>query len=160
MGTCTGLAERLGVDLSRLVLIPDPGPRWLAVAATVAEVLPVIAVRPSSRVSDGDVSRLAARLRDRGSVLLVQGAWPQAEAVLEIERPSWSGLGRGHGYLSGREVTVRSSSRRWPVARTGRMLLPGADGTIQSAPPAGVLAPVAERPHDVDRFAPLLEAVG
>ena len=153
-------AERLGVDLSRLVLIPDPGPRWLAVAATVAEVLPVIAVRPSSRVSDGDVSRLAARLRDRGSVLLVQGAWPQAEAVLEIERPSWSGLGRGHGYLSGREVTVRSSSRRWPVARTGRMLLPGADGTIQSAPPAGVLAPVAERPHDVDRFAPLLEAVG
>ncbi len=39
-------AERLGVDLSRLVLIPEPGPRWLAVTATIAEVLPVVAVRP------------------------------------------------------------------------------------------------------------------
>src|SRR5262245_49771481 len=33
-------ASQLGVDLSRLVLIPDPGERWLAVAAAVADVLP------------------------------------------------------------------------------------------------------------------------
>src|SRR4051794_7427551 len=36
-------AEGMGVDLSRLVLTPEPGSRWLAVTATVAEVLPVIA---------------------------------------------------------------------------------------------------------------------
>lgn len=121
-------AERSGVDLDRLVLIPDPGPRWLAVTATIAEVLPVVAVRPRSRAANGDVSRLAARLRDRGAVLLVEGAWPQAEATLEVSEPRWSGLGRGHGYVSGREVTVTAHSRRWPSARRERMLLPGAHG--------------------------------
>ena len=127
-------AEKLGVDLSRLVLIPDPGPRWLAVTATISEVLPVVAVRPSGRATDAEVSRLAARLRDRGAVLLVQGPWPQAEAVLEVDDPMWTGLGRGHGYLNGRAVTVTSTSRRWPRARRERLLLPDASGGLAPAP--------------------------
>lgn len=128
-------AESMGVDLSRLVLIPDPGTRWLAVAATIADVLPVVAVRPTGRAPDGEIARLAGRLRDRGAVLLVQGPWPQAEAVLEMGDVSWSGLGRGHGYLAAREVAVTSSSRRWPVSRRGRMLLPDAGGGVAVAPP-------------------------
>lgn len=127
-------AERLGVDLSRLVLIPDPGSRWLAVTATIAEVLPVVAVRPSGRAPDGEIARLAARLRDRGAVLLVQGPWPQAEAVLELDQPEWTGVGRGHGYLASREVTVTASSRRWPRSRRSRLLLPDASGAIAAAP--------------------------
>ena len=126
-------AERLGVDLSRLVLIPEPGPRWLAITATIAEVLPVVAVRPSGRAPDAEISRLAARLRDRGAVLLVQGPWPQAEAVIELDAPEWTGVGRGHGYLSGREVTVTTSSRRWPRPRRSRLLLPDATGAIAAA---------------------------
>ncbi len=127
-------AEGLGVDLSRLVLIPDPGARWLAVTSTVAEVLPVVAVRPSGRAADGELSRLAARLRDRGAVLLVQGPWPQAEAVLEAGEPTWEGVGRGHGYLSGRAVTLTSSSRRWPRSRRARVMLPDAEGHVSAAP--------------------------
>ncbi|MFB8386926.1 hypothetical protein ACFC3F_07285 [Microbacterium sp. NPDC055910] len=127
-------AESMGVDLSRLVLVPDPGRRWLAVAATIADVLPVVAVRPAGRAPDGEIARLAGRLRDRGAVLLVQGPWPQAEAVLEVGDASWTGVGRGHGYLAERTVTVTSASRRWPVARTGRMLLPDAAGTVAAAP--------------------------
>jgi hypothetical protein len=123
-------AERYGLDLDRLVFIPDPGPRWLAVTATIAEVLPVVAVRPPSRVSDKEVARLAARLRERGTVLLVQGAWPQAEAVIDVADPRWTGLGDGHGYLAGRELTVSVTSRRLPGARRVRMLLPAADGTV------------------------------
>lgn len=141
-------AERVGVDLSRLVLIPEPGSRWLAVTATIAEVLPVIAVRPGGRASDGDVSRLAARLRDRGAVLLVQGPWAQAEASIGVADPQWTGLGDGHGYLSGRELTVTVTSRRTPVPRRGRMLLPDVDGTLVSTRPP---SPVAYVP---------LEAVG
>ena len=52
-------AEAIGVDLSRLVLIPDPGRRWLAVTATIAEVLPVVAVRPPARAGDAEMARLA-----------------------------------------------------------------------------------------------------
>jgi hypothetical protein len=132
-------AERYGLDLDRLVFIPDPGPRWLAVTATIAEVLPVVAVRPPSRVSDKEVARMASRLRDRGTVLLVQGAWPQAEAVIDVADPRWSGLGDGHGYLAGRELTVSVTSRRAPTARRARMLLPAADGSIT------LLGPPAER---------------
>ena len=123
-------AERYGLDLERLVFVPDPGPRWLAVTATIAEVLPVVAVRPPARVSDAEVSRLAARLRDRGTVLLVQGAWPQAEATIDVADPRWTGLGHGHGYLAGRELTVSVTHRRSPGVRKARMLLPAADGTV------------------------------
>ncbi|MDN3497563.1 hypothetical protein QL996_16605 [Planococcus sp. APC 4015] len=137
-------AESMGVDLSRLVLIPEPGRRWLAVAATIADVLPVVAVRPAGRAADGEIARLAGRLRDRGAVLLVQGPWPQAEAVLEVGEPSWTGLGRGHGYLAQREVSITSTSRRWPNARRSRVLLPGAGGGVDPAP--GRVAPVESMP--------------
>jgi len=146
-------AEGLGVDLSRLVLIPDPGARWLAVTSTVAEVLPVVAVRPSGRAADGEISRLAARLRDRGAVLLVQGPWPQAEAVIEVGEPAWEGVGRGHGYLSGREVTLTSSSRRWPRSRRAHVMLPDAAGHVSAAPermrPVESLHPAAASSYEV-----------
>lgn len=125
--------EQAGVELERLVLIPDPGPRWLAVVATVAEVMPVVAVRPPARAKDAEVARLGARLRDRGAVLLVQGAWPQAEATLSLSEPMWSGVGSGFGYLSSREVTVTSGSRRWPVPRSSRLVLPARGGGVEAA---------------------------
>lgn len=136
-------AERAGVDLSKLVLIPEPGPRWLAVTATIAEVLPVVAVRPPARAKDGEIARLAARMRERGSVLLVQGTWPQTEAMIDVADPRWSGLGDGYGYLSGRELTVTVSSRRFPVPRQNRMLLPAPDGSVT---PLHDAAPVVSLP--------------
>ena len=69
------------------MLIPDAGSRWLAVTATLAEVLPVVAVRPPARAGDAEMARLGARLRDRGTVLLVQGPWPLAEAMLDVGEP-------------------------------------------------------------------------
>ena len=131
-------AEKLGVALDRLVLIPDPGPRWLAVTATIADVLPVVAVRPPGRAADAEAARLGARLRERGTVLLVQGRWPQTEAALAVSEPEWSGLGSGYGYLDGRRLTVTSTSRRWPVPRKARMLLPAADGTVSVLPDQGM----------------------
>ncbi|WP_424447684.1 hypothetical protein [Microbacterium arborescens] len=133
-------AERAGVDLSRVVLIPDPGARWLAVTSTIADVLPIVAVRPPERAKDSDIAKLAGRLRDRGTVLLVQGPWPQTEAMLDVTDPRWSGLGDGDGYLSDRELTVTVSSRRFPVPRSARMLLPAPDGAISAAPQERALA--------------------
>ncbi len=128
-------AAHSGMDLSRLVLIPDPGPRWLTVAATIADVLPLVAIRPSSRATAGDVSRLAARLRERGSTLLVQGPWPQAEATLEVAEARWSGLGEGWGVLAERELTVTVSAKRSPRPRRGRVLLPASNGRVEAARP-------------------------
>ena len=62
--------------------------------------------------------------------------------------PGWTGLGHGHGYLAGRELTVTVTSRRTPVPRRGRVLLPAIDGALVSTRPP---QPVAYVP---------LEAVG
>ncbi len=51
--------------------------------------------------------------------------------MIDVADPRWSGLGQGHGYLAGRELTVSVSSKRTPTARRARMLLPAADGSIE-----------------------------
>jgi hypothetical protein len=126
-------AEEYGLDLERLVLVPEPGARWFTVASALAEVLPIVAVSPAGRPGEGDVARLAARLRDRGTTLITLGAWPGADALLSVSDPRWRGLGEGHGYLAEREVTVTASSRRFPVPRSTRMLLPDAAGTAAAS---------------------------
>lgn len=129
-------AEQAGVELSRLVLVPTAGERWLTVTSALAEVLPVLAVRPGGRVRDAEAARLSARLRDRGGVLLVDGPWPGSEGVLSTSEPRWSGLGAGHGHLQQRELTVTVTARRSPVPRSARMLLPGPAGSLAAAPDA------------------------
>ncbi|MEN2740278.1 hypothetical protein ABCS02_20980 [Microbacterium sp. X-17] len=126
-------AELAGVALDRLVLVPDPGSRWLAVTAALADVLPVVVVRPVGRVVGAEVARLSARLRDKGTVLVVQGAWPGVEASLEVGEAEWAGLGRGHGHLESRALTVTVRSRRSPAPRRARLLLPDARGDLDAA---------------------------
>lgn len=125
-------AERMGVDLSRLVMIPEPGSRWLAVTATIADVLPVVAMRAPGKVSDADAARLSARLRERDAVLIVQGAWPQAEATLSAQASGWSGVERGHGYVQARTTRVSVRSRRWATPRHADVMLPTPVGRIDA----------------------------
>lgn len=124
----------LGVALDRLILVPEPGARWLSIASSLSEVVPLVAVHPRSRVSDAEVSRLNARLRDRASTLLVTASWPQAEATLRIERTEWLGLGSGWGLLSERIVTLSSSGRRLQHPRRVQVRLPDALGSVTAAP--------------------------
>ncbi|HMS36367.1 MAG TPA: hypothetical protein PKA93_04325 [Arachnia sp.] len=134
-------AQQAGVVLDRLVLVPEPGRRWLSAVAALAEVLGVVAVRPGGAVAPADAARLASRLRDREATLLVVGDWPRAEAVLRVEEPRWSGVGAGHGNLTQREVTLTITSKRMPRPRSARLLLPGPDGQLGQAPTA---APVRD----------------
>jgi len=121
-------AERFGIELERLVLVPDPGRQWLTVAAALADVIPVVAVRPAGRLAPAEASRFAARLRQRGALLLVDGDWPGSDARLELERSDWTGLERGHGHLAEREVVVRVAGRGEVGRGTRRRLrLPAGD---------------------------------
>jgi hypothetical protein len=120
-------AEAMGIDLDRLVLVPHPGDAWLTVTAAIADALGIVVVRPGRAASDGAISKLAGRLRERGSTLLVLGPWPQAEAMISLTESHWSGLGDGHGYLSEREVTITVSSKRGGRPRSGRVMMPDAE---------------------------------
>lgn len=115
-------AAALGIDLERLVLVPDPGEQWLAVTAAIVDVLSVVVTRPSHRMSDAEAARLNARLRQREASMIVLGGWPQSEAALSVGESRWHGLGTGHGYLSGRQVTVTTTSRL--VSSSRRVWLP------------------------------------
>src|SRR4051812_45625784 len=126
-------ARGLGVDLERLVLVPDPGHDWLNVVAALVDALTVVVVRPPGEVTPGEASRLAARLRTRKATLISVGSWPGSEARLEVESNAWTGLGDGEGLLSARQATVVVSGRRVVGGpRRHQLWLPAPDGTIRS----------------------------
>ncbi len=109
-------AAELGVDLDRLVLIPDPGPDVLQVLSVLADGVDIIAVAPPVgsggwAATPARLRVLGARLRQSGAVLLVAGRWPGADLVLDSRIVGWTGLGRGHGRLRDRELVVEVSGR-------------------------------------------------
>jgi len=134
-GAQAALAQ--GIDLDRLVLVPDPGDQWLPVTAALVDVLPAVVLRPSGRISDGDAGRLAARLRKREAALIVLGDWPGAEASLRIVRSEWEGIGEGVGLLRGRRVEVAVESRGLR-SRSRWVRLPGPDAGARISEDAAV----------------------
>ncbi len=139
-----------GVELNRLLLVPGPGPRWLSVVSALSEVIPLIAIRPSAPVREAEMSRLSARLRDRGCTLLIISGglagsngpagsadpWPLSEGSIRVHDPHWRGLGAGWGALEECEVTVTARTRRSPVPQSVRVRLPGSHGGIEPVAPA------------------------
>jgi hypothetical protein len=141
-------AAAFGIDLERLVLVPHPGDQWLTVTAAVADVLEVVVAKPPRQASESSLSRLSARLRQRGSTLIVLGNWPQTEALLSLSESEWSGIGNGFGHLTARQATVTVSTRNGGRPRSARLWLPDPEQRISSA-----VRPTAQRTE------PLLHAV-
>lgn len=130
-------AQHLGVDLDRLVLVPHPGDQWLAVTAAVADIMGIVVTRPPKRAADSTVARLSARLRQRGTTMLVLGTWPHTEAMLSLSASQWHGIGVGHGRLRARQATVTVTDRMTGRPRSARLWLPDTDETVRgSAMPA------------------------
>jgi hypothetical protein len=120
-------AAAFGIDLDRLVLVPSPGDQWLAVTAALVDVLPLVVVHPERTMGAAETARLGARLRQTGCTLLVAGDWAQSEATLRVTGARWEGVGSGHGYLSGRDLTVSVDAHSGP-RRAELVHLPDASG--------------------------------
>lgn len=99
-------AHRLGIDLTRTVVVPAPGEHWLEVTAALVDVLKVVVLRPAGGVDPKSASILDARLRARSAVLVVHGEWPRCEARLSAEQTTWHGADHGRGRLRERRVQV------------------------------------------------------
>ncbi len=131
-----------GVRLDRCVLVPDPRESWLEVAAALVDVLAVVVVVPPGSVGEKDAARIAARLRKRGGVLVVLGAWPRVDARLSLTEVSWAGLERGHGHLQARQATVAVTRGVGSTpARTRRLWFPAADQVVRPVEPVAVPVP-------------------
>jgi hypothetical protein len=122
-------AAGLGLDAGRILLVPDPGPAWPQVAASLLDGCELVLLRlpgpagaapargsagaaPARGSAGGRVSgqaggpvsaqarrRLEATLRRGRGVLLVAGDWPGAQHRLRVVTQRWTGLGDGHGRL-------------------------------------------------------------
>jgi hypothetical protein len=129
-------AAELGVGLERLAVVAAPPPAdWGTVVAALVGAVDVVLVAPREKVRAGDLRRLEARSRERGSVLVQLGdpaRWPVAhDLVLTVRDQRWLGVGEGHGRLESRRVVVEVAGRREAVRpRRAELLLPAADGRL------------------------------
>ncbi len=133
-------AAELGVDLARcLVVRIDDARHWAEATAALLGAVDLIVTRPPSGVRQRDVRRIAARARERGTVLV---RMPGGDEAMTVDRrfrgtsPSWVGLAPGRGRLVARRLRVDRGDRSGGGAtRSVEVWLPG---------PSGRLAPVEE----------------
>jgi len=106
-------AAEHGVDLDRIVVVPHPGPDILQVLSVLVDGVDIVVVAPPAkmRIPPSRLRVLTGRLRQSGALLLVAGSWPTADLVLDSRITGWSGIGRGHGRLRDRELTVEVRGR-------------------------------------------------
>ncbi|MFP5375762.1 MAG: hypothetical protein ACLGIO_03130, partial [Acidimicrobiia bacterium] len=155
-------AAELGVALERVVVVTSPPvDAWATVVAAVVDAVELVWVGLPGRMAAGDARRLAARARERGTVLVplaARGAsatagarWPHPPDVrLVVTSPTWAGLaGGGAGRLEARRVEVVATGRG-AASRERRvpLWLPGAGGRVEPAPPGPPFRSLSARPSD------------
>jgi hypothetical protein len=129
-------AAESGIALDRLALVPDPGPDWPTVVGVLIDGIDVVVTAVPGPVSATVAGRLAARARQRGSVLVPYGRWAGADVTLQVMQGGWEGLGAGRGRLRRRRVTVLARGRG-AAARPKEITL-WMPGVTSSAAVAGV----------------------
>jgi hypothetical protein len=124
-------AAEAGVDVDRLILVPDPGPRWPQVVAALLEGCELVLLRPPGPPSAQVVRRLTALARRNGGALVVAGAWEGAHVWLRLAHSRWVGIGAGHGRIRGRLAQVVAGGRGGGTRPSAQWWwLPGPDGTM------------------------------
>jgi hypothetical protein len=132
-------AAGLGLDAERTLLVPDPGPAWPQVVASLLDGCELVLLRPPDRAPAQVRQRLEATLRRRQGVLLVTGDWPGAHVRLRVVTQGWTGLGDGHGRLRACCAEVLADGRgEAAMTRTRWLWLPGEDGGVAAAEPLDV----------------------
>ena len=127
-------AAEAGLDPARLILIADPGRSWPPVVASLLDGFDIVLLRPPESPSAQLRRKLEAAARRYGSVLLVAGDWPGAQARLAVTDEEWIGIGTGHGRLRARKARVVASGRgAGERPRSCWLWLPGPEGGVAAA---------------------------
>ena len=161
-------AAGLGLDAGRTLLVPEPGPAWPQVVASLLDGCEIVLLRPPAPAPTQVRQRLEATLRRGRGVLLVAGDWPGAQVRLRVLTHRWTGLGDGHGRLRACCAEVVADGRgEAAMTRTRWLWLPAENGGVAVADPRDLPAdvpfdipadlPAADLPFT--RAAPALRAV-
>jgi hypothetical protein len=129
------------LDAERVAFI-DPGNsgRHVDVLAALIGAVDVIVFDARLSLRPSDSRRLASRLRERGSILIVVSPGGavnsslSADLSLTVSDAQWEGLGCGYGHLRSRRVRVGVNGRG-RASRTARceLLLPSVDAQVAAA---------------------------
>lgn len=122
----------MGAQLSRLAVIPDPGPDPIEVAAVLLDGLDLVLLDLRGATAAPARCRvLAARARTHAATLLVTGGrWDNPALRLDTRVTGYAGLGVGRGLLRSVCLDVRVRSRSGP-ARHGRLDLCARSGRTE-----------------------------
>jgi hypothetical protein len=148
-----GAVAGLGLALERVAVVAPPEPAaWATVVAALVGAFDVVLVAEPPRVRAAEARRLAARARERGTVLVAVGPseavpsavagaprQPRLEADLRLGTAplAWEGLADGHGHLRARRVRATATGRRRAGRpRTVDLWLPGPDGAVHRIEPS------------------------
>jgi hypothetical protein len=154
-------AGELGVDLERLVLVPEPGRRLVATIGALLDGFDLVCVRLGAQISSGDARRVVARVRERRAVLVVAtgqtvsftgsravvpnpatATWPEVPDVrLEVLSGCFTGIGSatcaaGEGRITAHLVDVAAHRRRAVPAELVRRLRLSGEDAISAVPTA------------------------
>jgi hypothetical protein len=124
--------------LDRCALIDGPPTgQWGQVVGALIGGVDIVVTTSPRHARAGDVRRVAARLRERGTVLIQLGD-AVADLGLEVSTLAWEGIGQGRGRLLSRRVRVRRSGRGAASRLVDvELWLPGHDGEVALARPEG-----------------------
>ena len=106
-------AAEHGVVLERTVaVVAPPFDQAAVVVASLVDAVDVVVIGPGVITRSSDARRLTARARERGSVLIALGSWPEAiDVSLRVLSSSFTGLGDGHGYIQSWSANVEAVGR-------------------------------------------------
>lgn len=137
-------AADYGVDLSRLVLIPDPGAQAPQVLAAVIDGFDIVVAGEHLRLGAGQRRSLLGRARTQRT-LVVAPLWPEVPVQLRAEASTWEGVERGGGYLREQRLRVRRTGRGGAREVQVSLAAPGS-APPGSAPPGSLAGEPAVEP--------------
>lgn len=136
-------AVRNGWNLQRCVFVDEPpASQWGTVMAALVDALDIVVTDPAHQVGAAEARRLAARSRERGSVIVdlaldaalagrSRSRWPiESDLTLTARTGGWSGLGVGTGLLGERELCIEAIGRRGAGRPRTIEVSVGVDGSL------------------------------
>ncbi|MBW0288756.1 MULTISPECIES: hypothetical protein [Rhodococcus] len=106
-------AVEQGADLSKIALVPEPKGSAVEVAAILLDGVDLVVLGLSgAAVTPSRARAVVARARSKGAVLLVsEGRWDGVDLRLESQVAGYSGLGEGHGRVTGVQLDVAAAGK-------------------------------------------------